>query len=383
MNKCKVVSKLGITQLIIKSQKGQQLSEREVYSINNNEVSGLLHLDVVSKGASFKLVYNITGFVTFKEYLKRVLNKEAFARILKNILENLKATQETFINQQMLLLDFDHVLVNPATEHIYFTCVPIQGIETGTPLRDFLLNIIQYSTFVPGEDNSYIREYITILNSGINFSVFELEEYINKLTGKKSQTEGQTRECPGCHQTVKRGTNYCPYCGRKMTGTTGNVGKKIYDPLSGEVSEETSGNGCNTRANRPRPISNTQGLSCGTTVLGPDPGGTTVLGSEELYEPVYPYLIRNKNEEKIPVDKPVFRIGKEKQYSDYFVSDNNAVSRSHADIITRNGRYYIKDLNSTNKTYVDGKAIPIEKEVEIFSRTKLRLANEDFVFYID
>ena len=79
----------------------------------------------------------------------------------------------------------------------------------------------------------------------------------------------------------------------------------------------------------------------------------------------------------------MFRIGKEKQYSDYFVSDNNAVSRSHADIITRNGRYYIKDLNSTNKTYVDGKAIPIEKEVEIFSRTKLRLANEDFVFYID
>jgi len=381
MNKCKVVSKLGISQLIIKSQKGQQLSEREVYSINNNEVSGLLHLDVVSKGASFKLVYNITGFVTFKEYLKKALNKETFARILKNILENLKATQETFINQQMLLLDFEHVLVNPATEHIYFTCVPIQGIETGTPLRDFLLNIIQYSTFVPGEDNSYIREYITILNSGINFSVFELEEYINKLTGKESQIEGQTKECPGCHQMVKRGTNYCPYCGTKVTGTTGNVGKKIYDPLSGDISDEPSDSSGNS--NHPKPNTNTQGLSSGTTVLGADPGGTTVLGSEELDAPVYPYLIRNKNEEKIPVDKPVFRIGKEKQYSDYFVSDNNAVSRSHADIITRNGRYYIKDLNSTNKTYVDGKAIPIEKEVEIFSRTKLRLANEDFVFYID
>ena len=196
MNKCKVVSKLGISQLIIKSQKGQQLSEREVYSINNNEVSGLLHLDVVSKGATFKLVYNITGFVTFKEYLKKALNKETFARILKNILENLKATQETFINQQMLLLDFEHVLVNPATEHIYFTCVPIQGIETGTSLRDFLLNIIQYSTFVPGEDNSYIREYITILNSGINFSVFELEEYINKLTGKNHRLKGKQKNAP-------------------------------------------------------------------------------------------------------------------------------------------------------------------------------------------
>lgn len=376
MNKCKVVSKLGISQLIIKSQKGQQLSEREVYSINNNEVTGLLHLDVVSKGTSFKLVYNITGFITFKEYLKKALNKESFARILKNILEILQETQKTYINQQMLLLDFDHVLVNPATEHIYFTCVPIQGIETGTPLREFLLNIIQYSTFTPGEDSSYIREYITILNSGINFSVFELEEYINKLTGKKTQSERQTKECPRCRQSVQRGTNYCPFCGTKITGTTGNFGKKIYDPLGEERGEEAHEQAAPER-------SHTQGLSNETTVLGAGDGGTTVLEAEELDAPVYPYLLRSKNGENIPVNKPVFRIGKEKQYSDYFVSDNNAVSRSHADIITKNGRYYIKDLNSTNKTYVDGKAIPIEREVEIFPGTKLRLANEDFVFCID
>lgn len=368
MIKCKVVSKLGISQLIIKGQKGQQLSEREIYSINNNEVNGMLHLEVVPKGSSFKLVYNITGFITFKDFLKKALNKESFARILKNILENLKATQSAFINQQMLL-DFDHVLVNPATEHIYFTCVPIQGIETETPLRDFLLNIIQYSTFVQGEDSGYIREYITILNSGINFSVFELEEYINKLTGEKTGSSVRMKECPVCRQMIRCGTNYCQYCGAKVTGVTGNFGNKIYNPLSDEQDKN--------------PDAKNIGLTCETTVLGADPGGTTVLGSEELEKPVFPYLIRNKNEERIAVDKPVFRIGKEKQYSDYFVSDNNAVSRSHADIITKNGRYYIKDLNSTNKTYVDGKAIPIEKEVEIFSGTKLRLANEDFVFYMD
>ena len=128
---------------------------------------------------------------------------------------------------------------------------------------------------------------------------------------------------------------------------------------------------------------NTQGLSDGTTVLGTETGGTTVLGSEELYRPQYPYLIREKNGEKISVDKPSFRIGKEKKFCDYFVADNNAVSRSHADIITREKRYYIVDLNSTNKTYVDNRVIPVEIEMEIFSGAKLKLANEEFVFYID
>ena len=55
-NKCKIISKLGITQLVIKSQKGQQLSEREVYDINGNQNSGLLSLHVVTKGSSFKLI---------------------------------------------------------------------------------------------------------------------------------------------------------------------------------------------------------------------------------------------------------------------------------------------------------------------------------------
>ena len=128
---------------------------------------------------------------------------------------------------------------------------------------------------------------------------------------------------------------------------------------------------------------NTQGLSDGTTVLGADPGGTTVLGSEELYTPSYPYLIRDKTNEKISVNKPSFRIGSERKYVDYWVNDNSTVSRSHADIITREKRYFIIDLNSTNKTYVDGRAIAVEKEVELFSGTKVRLSNEDFTFEIE
>ena len=128
---------------------------------------------------------------------------------------------------------------------------------------------------------------------------------------------------------------------------------------------------------------NTQGLSDGTTVLGADPGGTTVLGSEELEAPVFPYLIREKTEEKISVNKPSFRIGAERKYVDYWVNDNSTVSRSHADILTREKRYFIIDLNSTNKTYVDGRAIPVEKEIELFDGTRIRLSNEEFVFHIE
>ena len=118
-----------------------------------------------------------------------------------------------------------------------------------------------------------------------------------------------------------------------------------------------------------------------TTVLGGGGGigETTVLGAVQQ-EQQRPHLVRMKNNERIMVDKPVFRIGKERSYVDYFVGDNPAVSRSHANIISRDGTYFIMDTNSTNHTYVNGGMIQSNAEVKLFHGTKIRLANEEFEF---
>lgn len=91
-----------------------------------------------------------------------------------------------------------------------------------------------------------------------------------------------------------------------------------------------------------------------------DDGGTSVLNMDN--NSIYPYLIRLNNYERVDINKPSFRIGKEKSYVDYFVMNNSAVSRIHADIISRAGRYFIKDNNSTNRTFVNGSVIPLSKK---------------------
>lgn len=117
-----------------------------------------------------------------------------------------------------------------------------------------------------------------------------------------------------------------------------------------------------------------------TTVLGSgNIGETTVLGATPATQ-TRPHLLRAKNNEKINLDKPVFRIGKEKSYVDYFIGDNSAISRSHANVISRDGEYFIVDTNSTNHTYVDGQMIQSNVETKISHGTKIRLANEEFEF---
>ncbi|MBQ3584658.1 MAG: FHA domain-containing protein [Lachnospiraceae bacterium] len=93
-----------------------------------------------------------------------------------------------------------------------------------------------------------------------------------------------------------------------------------------------------------------------------------------------PTSLLQENEETISIHKPVFRLGKEKSYSDYVI-DNNAVSRSHANIITRGKRHFIMDLNSTNKTYINDVQIMARQERELLDGDKIRLGNEEFVFH--
>lgn len=119
-----------------------------------------------------------------------------------------------------------------------------------------------------------------------------------------------------------------------------------------------------------------------TTVLSPVMvgGETTVLSATPGV--ANPCITRLKTGERISINKPVFRIGKEKSYVDYFIADNTAISRSHCNIHTENGEYFIEDTNSTNHTYVNGKLINSNIKTKIVSGDKIKLANEEFTFAV-
>ena len=119
-----------------------------------------------------------------------------------------------------------------------------------------------------------------------------------------------------------------------------------------------------------------------TTVLGGGGkmGETTVLSGAPTPNEVRPHLVRKKTGEKINLNKPVFRIGKEKSYVDYFIGDNTAVSRSHANIVSRDGAFYVVDTNSTNHTFVNGEMLQSNVEVMLNHGDSVKLANEEFEF---
>ena len=123
-----------------------------------------------------------------------------------------------------------------------------------------------------------------------------------------------------------------------------------------------------------------QGSMDGTTVLSDD--GISVQQIQQMQPVNYHFasLTRQVTGEKIELGKPSFVLGKNPEKSDYAVADNTNISRVHAVITMRNGRYYVMDQNSTNGTFINGRIIKAGQETEILPGDCLMLANEEFIF---
>ncbi|WP_027622806.1 DUF6382 domain-containing protein [Acetivibrio clariflavus] len=92
-------------------------------------------------------------------------------------------------------------------------------------------------------------------------------------------------------------------------------------------------------------------------------------------------VIKDDGIEEIIINKPSFIIGRLEGQVDY-VHTNNAIGKVHAEIITRDECYYLKDLNSKNGTYINGKRIDSNKEYEIKNNDRITLANSEFIFIV-
>lgn len=83
--------------------------------------------------------------------------------------------------------------------------------------------------------------------------------------------------------------------------------------------------------------------------------------------------------EKIILSKPSFIIGRLKEQVDY-VSQNGAVGKIHAELISRDRRYFVKDLNSKNGTKINGARINSNIDHEIKCNDRVAFANSEYLF---
>lgn len=350
-NKYKIVNRRGRKHIVIKSQKGQNLNLREVEDIQNGVMNYVLPMDVKVKDKNFVLSYEITNYIPLSQYIQALVNKKRYAEMVLQMLAVFRTMTESFYNPQGLVLELDKVMINPHMDKVLFVFVPILYYNCGITMKDFLIQLTYHTTFDSREDTSYVDHALEILQKNMNFSIVELEEYLQSIVTELSAGKHRNKI-----QSSSLKREYNPDMNIKREET---VSAEQYNEIK-PASEGTQKSSLGSRM--------TESLS---DVQNAD---TTLLGEDSQA-----YLKQIKSGKIYYLDKSENRIGK--RQCEVHITDNVAISKLHAIIYKMNGEIFIEDMNSTNGTKVNGQKIIAGNRVLLKDEYNIELADEKFIFY--
>lgn len=375
-------------QLLVKAKTafGETIDEKELDRFSRVFLRGFLKPKMVKKN-----LIEYTGPVGISLYdrLKRPVTKREFLFILEQVVVAVQKLQANNMGINNLVMNLQYVYINEVTKEVQFVYVPTVMGQQNMNLIEFI-EAIAYSVKPADEkDNDFVSRFIYFFKAMKPFNINKVEAFVGKedrsvVNTIKKQNVGQSR-----FMTNKQQHYYDHYDEKKGSDDgdepTGLLSEEDDDPTGLLVeSGDDNATGLLTDDDDEATglLDNCDDEATGLLICTGDEDEATGLLIENNANVRFPTLFRILTEETISINKPVFRLGKERSYVDYFVTNNIAVSRSHADIITRGNKYFVKDLNSKNHTYINNQELPIHMEVEIYDGDRLKLGNEEFIFNI-
>ena len=401
--------------------------------MSNNNILGLATMLYTQLNDLKYIKYNISSKVSLDQFLTGTVKKNRILGMFLSIAESLLALEEYMISIDTVVLEEKYIYLDVTTNKVALINLPIINEKTHkNDCLDFFKKIMYGAQFDQSENCNYVAEIINFLNGSAVFSLQEFKQFIRNLLVDDSNSKVKEKnQQPPSNVTEEKAVSRQGHIDKEKKSPNIYVQPSVpATPVSNQqapahsIQDETDNSKDKKKKwsifgskkkkekilppqvrtpNKPNPTpqlktqtyeaqvqntpvspANYSSVNFGETTVLNDVaaiGETTVL-SEGMSPESSPYLVRMKNNEKIKLVKPVFRIGKEKSYVDYFIGDNTAVSRSHANIIIKENEYYVVDTNSTNHTYVNDKLIESNIEVKLTHGSKLRLANEEFEFKI-
>lgn len=329
MSKLKVSIKKSTVTAMMKAGRKERINETELSQLARIKPCGIMH---VTKTKKDSVIYTCPANINLTDRLKKAISKYDFFFMIEQIVIMVEDVYNNGLNVNSVRFNMDDVYINEMTKEMNFIYFPIVGGQESADIVGFIENIIYTMTPVINEDTNYISRFMYYVRSFHGFNGNAIEKYISREE-------------------------------RAVVNVLKNKAVTMQQTMQQQIMQQVM-----------------QGSMDGTTVLSDD--GISVQQIQQMQPVNYHFasLTRQVTGEKIELGKPSFVLGKNPEKSDYAVADNTNISRVHAVITMRNGRYYVMDQNSTNGTFINGRIIKAGQETEILPGDCLMLANEEFIF---
>ncbi len=290
----------------------------------------------------------LEDYITLDDVFKNDITKEELLTIFFNLIKEISGLVRKGIKLEYLVLNKRYIYLNPEDSTVRFICIPIDNVEHQVDFKIFLRSLLVTAKFDSTEPLEYVGRLINCIN-GDDYTNTKLVALMRNLGGENLGKSIRYKDLP-----TKLGD------ARGLDSAVDEITE--VNMFDANIEDEVLANEfAKVRQEKVLPVA---------PVVAVMPEG---LGTKA-------YIVRLATKEKTLIKKERFNIGKSDVGNDLIVP-NEKVSRYHCAIVCRDGKYYIKDNGSTNKTFVNGIDIG-DRAVELENNTKVNLGTEEFIFII-
>ncbi|WP_195974879.1 FHA domain-containing protein [Hydrogeniiclostridium mannosilyticum] len=378
------------------------------------QVNGVVFCQAVIREGQRFLDYPVSGCRPLEAVCREVMTKEKFLNIEKRLTEAGLAAEAAGISQQ-LAVEPETAFISEGGARLCY--VPVQGFA-GAGLRYLLLEVIYRSSFSGEEDCAYAQ---TVVNFLRNSEPFSLRDFHNLLTGLETDLPPSVQRGPSGTSSEKGGTvliseavqlreqakaeeearreaeakaaeearreaeaKAAEEARREAEAKAEEEARREAEAKAAEEARREAEAKAEEEARREAEAKAEEEARREAEAKAAEEARreAEARAAEEVHReekknaPMN--LLHEKTGARIPIMRPVLKIGKKAGLVDYCIEGNPSISRRHADIVSRDGGCYLVDRGSLNKSYVNGRIAEPDQEIPLHSGDKISLADEIF-----
>jgi len=185
--------------LIIKPEE-DSLIEYQVEMISNNNIPGLLAMDVRCKNNEIYLYYKITSLIPLSKFLSRKkIDKRQLLNLLNQITQTMLTGIDYLLYNKCYILEQDFIYMDPASFKLYMVYLPMALEEdVNQNLRKLIIDLIINATYIEEDEqgDGFIRKIINYIKGdtfnviGFNKLLKQLNEDVHEIGDELEVSEG-------------------------------------------------------------------------------------------------------------------------------------------------------------------------------------------------
>ncbi len=153
--------------------------------ITFEEMNGIYH----------KMLFDVTGKVTLREYIGKHISQEDFRLMLLNLIDTIEQFDEYMIDVNQILLDMDCVYINAIDHSIAFLCIALKDVTQTYRPYEFFRAVVQNSYVnLNMNEVSYFNHIWNITSNENGFSLSNMKAAMKTTQESKPQSKPQAGE---------------------------------------------------------------------------------------------------------------------------------------------------------------------------------------------